>query len=136
MDYDSIPNFSDFPAYLFPQPPYLLLVFGLVASLLSGLAFQAVLKETMADWRSTRSTRALAKLRGWSLLAPFLGIGGGSVFFLAAGVEIFGLPKIVAYGVSIPLTIAISRLIWWQLGKLISQLEAGGSASLDLDSFT
>lgn len=126
----------DYAYYLFPQPPYLLLVAALVASLASGLAFQAVLKQSVKEWSENRSTRTLANMRGWSLLTPFLGMAGGSCFFLAAGVEIFGLPTKFAYAVSIPLTIFIAWLVWWQLGKILVQLEQGGSAALDLDSFT
>lgn len=120
---------------LFPQPPYLLLVLGLLASITSGLAFQAVLKQSVKDWSENRSTRSLARMRGVSLFLPFLGIAGGAFFFLASGVEIFGFPKPLAYGIALPLTIFTSWLVWWQLGKILTQLEQGGSAALDLDSW-
>lgn len=125
----------DYASYFFPQPPYFLLVAGLLASLASGLAFQAVLKQSVKEWSENRSTRTLANMRGMKLLTPFLGIAGGSCFFLSAGVEIFGLPAKIAYGISIPLTVFVSWLVWWQLGKILVQLEQGGSAALDLDSF-
>ena len=126
----------DYAYYLFPQPPYLLLVASLLASLASGLAFQAVLKNSVKEWSQNRSTRTLANMRGWNLLTPFLGMAGGSCLFLSSGVEIFGLPTKFAYAVSVPLTIFIAWLVWWQLGKILVQLEEGGSAALDLDSFT
>ncbi|MER3435365.1 MAG: hypothetical protein C4288_18660 [Leptolyngbya sp. ERB_1_1] len=121
--------------YLFPQPPYLLLVAGLLASIASGLAFEAVLKQSVKDWNENRSTRNLAKMRGLSLFTPFLGMAGGAFFFLSAGVEIFGFPTQLAYAIALPLTIGTAWLVWWQLGKILTQLEEGGSAALDLDSW-
>jgi uncharacterized protein (DUF2062 family) len=121
--------------YLFPQPPYLLLVAGLLASIASGLAFEAVLKQSVKEWSANRSTRSLAKMRGLALFTPFLGMAGGSFFFLAAGVEIFGFPTQLAYAIALPLTIGTTWLVWWQLGKILTQLEQGGSAALDLDSW-
>lgn len=120
--------------YLFPQPPYLLLVAGLLASLACGLAFEAVLKQSVKEWSENRSTRSLAKMRGLALFIPFLGMTGGAFFFLGAGVEIFGIPTKFAYGVSLPLSVGTAWLVWWQLGKILTQLEQGGSAALDLDS--
>ncbi|BAU09836.1 hypothetical protein LEP3755_03110 [Leptolyngbya sp. NIES-3755] len=121
--------------YFFPQPPYLLLVAGLLASIASGLAFEAVLKQSVKDWNENKSTRSLATMRGLSLFTPFLGMAGGAFFFLGAGVEIFGIPTAFAYGVSLPLTIGTAWLVWWQLGKILTQIEQGGSAALDLDSW-
>lgn len=121
--------------YFYSQPPYLLLVAGLLASIASGLAFEAVLKQSVKEWSENRSTRSLAKMRGMSLFIPFLGMAGGAFFFLSAGVEIFGIPTKFAYGVSLPLTIGTAWLVWWQLGKILTQLERGGSAALDLDSW-
>ncbi|BAS57424.1 MULTISPECIES: hypothetical protein [Leptolyngbya] len=121
--------------YLFPQPPYLLLIVALLASLASGSAFQAVLKQSVKEWSENKSTRSLATMRGLSLFTPFLGMAGGAFFFLSAGVEIFGFPTRLAYAISLPLTIGTAWLVWWQLGKILTQIEEGGSAALDLDSW-
>lgn len=121
--------------YFFPEPPYLLLCAGLLASLASGLAFQAVLTQSVQDWSKNRSTRSLANMRGFNLFLPFLGMAGGACIFLAAGVEIFGFPTKLAYAIAVPMTAFISWLVWSQLGKILAQLEEGGSAALDLDSF-
>jgi hypothetical protein len=121
--------------YYNTQPPYLLLGVGLAAALLSGLAFQTVLRELIIDWQARRSVQSLAKMRGWQLLTPFLGMAGGSIMFLAAGVETFGTPRIFAYAVSSVLTVVVGSLVWWQLGKILEQIEEGGSAALDLDNW-
>jgi hypothetical protein len=129
-----IQTLADYYAY-FPQPPYLLLTFGLLASVLCGLSFQAVLKDLLVEWQLKKSTKTLKDMRSWKLLTPFLGIAGGSLFFLAAGVQIFGVPMKFAYGLSTVMTIVTARLVWWQLSKVLDLLEEGGSAALDLDTF-
>lgn len=120
--------------YYYPPPPYFLLVVGLFASLTSGLAFSNTLKNLVNGWNANRLAYRLTEIRGLSLLVPFLGILGGVCLFLAAGVQIFGFSAKGGYGISIPLTILTGRLVWWQLGKVLAQLEEGGSAALDLDS--
>jgi hypothetical protein len=120
--------------YYFPEPPYILLVAGLLASLLSGVAFDALLKASVRDWSKNRSTRTLATLQGITLLTPYLGICAGVCVFLASGVQLFGFPTRLAYAISLPLTLLIGWLIWSQLGKILIQLEKGGSKAIDLDS--
>jgi len=121
--------------YSFPEPPYFLLFAGLFASITSGLAFESVLKQSVKMWSKNRSTRILANLKGMQLILPFLGIAVGSCVFLSSGMEIFGFPAQIAYFISVPLTAGTAALVWSQLGKILVQLEQGGSAALDLDSF-
>lgn len=121
--------------YAFPEPPYFLLAAGLFISLASGVAFEAVLKQAVREWSKNRSTRTLANLQGIQLLLPFLGISLGTCFFLSSGMEIFGFSTKLSYLISVPLTVLISWLVWSQLGKILIQLEQGGSKALDLDSF-
>jgi len=119
--------------YSIPEPPYLVLLVGLFASLVSGAAFEAVLKQSVLDWSINRSTRTLANIQGPSLLIPFLGMSFGVCLFLSSGMEVFGFSTQLSYLVALPLTVFISWLIWWQLGKILIQLERGGSQALDLD---
>lgn len=121
--------------YNFPEPPYFLLVAGLLAGIISGSAFEATLKQNVQEWSKNRSTRTLAQMKGFQLLVPFLGIAAGICVFLASGLEIFGFPSWLSYSVSLPLTLFIGVLIWSQLAKLLGQLERGGSKALDLDAF-
>lgn len=117
------------------DPPYFLLVAGLLASITSGLAFEATLKQSVKAWADSRSTRTLANLKGTALRLPYLGICSGICMFLASGVQIFGFPAKIAYAIALPLTIMTALLVWSQLGKILVQLEQGGSKALDLDSF-
>lgn len=120
---------------MYYDPPYFLLIAGLLTGFTSGLAFEATLKQAVSAWARNRSTQTLAKVQGFSLLLPFLGICVGTCIFLASGVQIFGLPADFAYVLSFPLTLLTGLLVWWQLGKNLVQLEQGGSKALDLDSF-
>lgn len=121
--------------YFYYSPPYFLLLAGLFASIASGIAFEATLKLAVKDWSKNKSTRTLANLRGMQLQIPFLGICGGICFFLSAGLQIFGFPGTLAYGLALAMTLFIGLLVWYQLGQVLKQLEKGGSAALDLDSF-
>lgn len=116
-------------------PPYFLIVAGLLAGLASGIAFDATLKQAVQDWSQNRSTRTLAVLRGPQLLVPFIGIAGGICVFLSAGLGLFGFSAKVACAISLPFTALTCGLVWWQLGKILVQLERGGSQAIDLDSF-
>ncbi len=120
--------------YYFPDPPYVLLLAGLLIALTSGLAFQSSLKQQVHEWSKNRSTHSLSNIQGTLLGIPFLGITIGIGLFLSAGLEVFGFPKTMSYQLSLPLTVLIAGLVWVQLGKLLNQLEKGGSRSLDLDS--
>lgn len=122
--------------YFFPSsPPYFMLCAGLIASLACGVAFDAVLKQSVQDWAKNRSTRTLATLQGFQLFLPFLGIAVGACVFLSSGMAIFGFPTRIAYMIATPMTLFIGWLIWTQLGKILIQLERGGSQAIDLDSF-
>lgn len=120
---------------MYYDPPYFLLVAGLLAGLTSGLAFDATLKQSVNEWARNRTTQSLENVQGLTLRLPFLGICTGICIFLASGVQIFGFPTSYAYAIAFPLTLGTALLVWWQLGKILVQLERGGSKALDLDSF-
>jgi hypothetical protein len=117
------------------SPPYFLLVTGLLVSITSGTAFEATLKQSVQEWSRNRSTRTLANLQGMQLFIPFIGINAGICVFLASGLIIFGFPSWLGYGLAVPLTLGTGWLLWSQLGRILIQLEQGGSKALDLDSF-
>lgn len=119
--------------YYFPEPPYFLLFAGLFAGISSGIAFQATLKQQVNEWSKNRSTRILAQMQGAQLQLPFVGITVGICVFLAAGLEVFGFPAPLTYIISIPLTLLTSWLVWFQLTRVLVQIERGGSQALDLD---
>lgn len=121
--------------FVLPEPPYVLLIAGFLASIASGSAFYKTLLHRTREWSEQRSTRSLAELRGSSLFTPFLGIFGGILVFLASGLEVFGFFPPFTYIISVVLTVATAGLVWYQLGRVLMQVEKGGFKSLDLDSF-
>ncbi|NEO99535.1 MAG: hypothetical protein F6K58_12815 [Symploca sp. SIO2E9] len=120
--------------YYLPEPPYFLIVVGLLMGITSGAAFEATLKQKVKQWSNDPSSNHLNQVQGLQLLLPFLGIAAGVCLFLTSGLEVFGFPAWLSFAVSISLTFLIGSLIWSQLGKLLIQLEKGGSRALDLDT--
>ncbi|MBE9115705.1 hypothetical protein IQ249_07345 [Lusitaniella coriacea LEGE 07157] len=121
--------------YGYPQPPFLLLVFGLFIGLTCGAAFEAILKQKVNTWSKNRSTQTLDRLDEFPLIFSFFGICVGICLFLAAGLAIFALPFWLSFGISLFLTLFTARLIWSPLANVLIQIEKGGSKALDLDSF-
>ncbi len=122
--------------YYFPQdPPYFILFAGLLAGIACGAAFDRSLRQNVQAWSVDRANISLAKRSDISIELPFIGICLGIIFFLGAGLEIFGFPTWLAYSVAIPLTILIAILLWFQLRVVFRQLDRGGSPALDLDSW-
>lgn len=120
---------------ILPEPPYFLLIAGLLAGVTSGLAFKGVLEQMVQEWSRDRSINLQSKQGSKELTIPFITMSGGVCIFLSSGLQIFGFPADIAYVFSVPLTIGTSALVWWQLGNLLEQLVRGGSKALSLDSF-
>ena len=122
--------------YYFPQdPPYFILFAGLFAGIACGAAFDGTLRQNVKAWSVDRKNIQLATSDDISLRLPFFGICVGIIFFLSAGLEIFGFPTWLAYSIALPLTIFIAILLWFQLLVVLKQLDRGGSPALDLDSW-
>ena len=119
----------------FSEPPYFLLVAGLLVALTCGSAFAATLKQIVQKWSSDRASK-ISKLQvGGVLLVPFLGICAGVCLFLSSGLEIFGFPGWLSYAVAVPLTLLLGLLIWLQLGSMLNLVERKGFQELDIDSW-
>ncbi|KKI98606.1 hypothetical protein [Prochlorothrix hollandica] len=120
--------------FLYPTPPYALLVAGLLAGLACGFAFATTLKSAVRSWAATDQQTGLAKSTlGLSLQVPYAGMMGGICFFLSCGVQIFGVGGKVAYGIAIVLTLFTAQLVWKQLSSMLQQIEENGFGSLDLE---
>lgn len=122
--------------YYFPSdPPYLLFILSLFAGLACGRAFEVTLRNLVKAWSTNKSSRTILELKSSSIKVPYLGMTLSIAVFMSTGLEVFGFPAIFGYIVAIPITFGIALLIWRQLGKMLIELERGGSAALDLDSF-
>ena len=122
--------------YYFPQdPPYFILFAGLFAGITCGAAFDGALRQSVKAWSVDRANVSLSTGDDKAIGIPFLGICLGIIFFLSAGLEIFGFPTWLAYSIALPLTVLIAILLWFQLQVVFKQLDRGGSPALDLDSW-
>ena len=122
--------------YYFSQdPPYFILFAGLFAGIACGAAFNGILRQNVNEWKIDRTNIRLEDSDGINLRLPFLGICVGIIFFLSAGLEIFGFPTALAYGISLPMTLFVAVLLWFQLKVVFKQLDRGGSPARDLDSW-
>lgn len=117
------------------NPPYVLVIAGLLSAIAAGAAFSATLQQGLRAWSNNRNTRTLANLQGVSLQVPFIGICIGTCVFLSSGISLFGVPDKISYAFGLPMTILIGLLVWVQLGRNLKTLEEGGSQALDLDAF-
>lgn len=120
-----------FPA----DPPYFVLVAGLLVALTSGAAFSATLKQIVQKWSDARAVNQTAKLPTTRLIFPFLGISAGVCMFLSSGLETFGFSSFLSYAVGIPLTLFTSLLVWYQLNSMLTLAEKEGSQAFNIDSW-
>ncbi|MCS6782832.1 MAG: hypothetical protein RMI89_06865 [Gloeomargarita sp. SKYBB_i_bin120] len=118
---------------MYGEPPYLLLLMGLLAALASGSALNALLRQAVQSWQTQHSTRTLADLRQ-QLRLPVIGINGGITGFLTAGLYIFGFPWQWSLGAAVGLAVLTTWLVWVQLNRLLGELERGNRAVLSLDN--
>ncbi|MEL7354475.1 MAG: hypothetical protein AAF171_26460 [Cyanobacteria bacterium P01_A01_bin.116] len=121
--------------YYAQTPPYFLLAAGLFIAITSGLAFSAVLKDSIGEWYKNRSTRSISKMQGLDIKLPFAGICLGSCMFLASGMCIFGFTSLIAYGMAFPLVLLSAALVWSQLKSNLTALESGNTRAFELDGF-
>lgn len=122
--------------YDIPQPPYVLLGAGLLAGIISCVAFITTLKMLLKEWSKHRSSRTLAQLRGLQIILPFTGISIGILFFLASCLQIFSFSPKISYAFSLVTTALTAGLVWFQFTQILYQLETKGSKGIDLDDLS
>lgn len=120
-----------FPA----DPPYFVLVAGLLVALTCGTAFSATLKQIVQKWSDARAVNETAKMPTRQLIFPFLGISAGVCMFLASGLETFGFSFFLSYAVGIPLTLLTGLLVWYQLNSMLTLAEKEGFQAFNIDSW-
>lgn len=122
--------------YTYYDPPYFLLIAGLFIGITSCTAFVVSLKQLLKQWSKNRSSRNIANLRGIQVFLPFLGVALGICIFLASCLQIFAFSALIAYSFSVPLTLAMAGLVWYQLTRLFMQLEQRGFKGINLDDLS
>jgi len=115
-------------------PPWVLMAMGLLAGILSGVAFEACLKDRVASWKGKAVEDGKSAIAGPELSVPFAGICGGVTIFLAGGLQMFGTATLLSYLCALALTLLAAYLVWSQLSNLLGQLKQGDLSAVDLDT--
>lgn len=119
--------------YYSADPPYFLLVAGLLVALTSGAAFSATLKQIVQKWSEARAANQTAKLPTRQLIFPFIGISAGVFMFLCSGLEIFGFSSFLSYIVGGAVTLLSCVLVWFQLNSMLALAEKEGFQAINID---
>ncbi|WP_414550427.1 hypothetical protein [Anabaena sp. CCY 0017] len=122
MDWsENLQQFQDFLLFKFPQPPYFLLLIGLFISLLCGLPFVITLQKRVQDWIKNHSPQTLPRWAKLQLLTPFVGTAIGVSIACASMLEIFGLPTLPAYLISLIGTSFVAAWVWSEIGHILGR---------------
>lgn len=114
-------QFQNLLFFRFPQAPYLLMAIGLLISLSCGLSFALSLRQRVQYWERNLSPQTLPRWGRLQLSLPFLGTAVGVCIALAASLEILGLSTLVAYLLSLLLTLGLGLIVWSQIGKTLGK---------------
>lgn len=112
--------------YYLPQPPFFLVIAGLLIAVTSGLAFEGCLK-------LQARIKTADPLNNGALQFSFWGTCVGMVVFLAGGLEVVTFDRVLSYGIAVPLVLFIAYLVWSQLQGVMMEWQRGGARALDLD---
>lgn len=122
MDWSTyLQQFQDFVLFKFPQPPYFLLLIGLLISFLCGLPFAITLRQRVQDWEQNHSPATLPRWGKLQLLIPFVGTIIGFSITFASMLEIFGLPTLPSYLISLLVTTLLGSWVWSEIGNLLGR---------------
>ncbi|WP_339461371.1 hypothetical protein [Nodularia spumigena] len=122
MDWSkNLQQFQDFVLFKLPEPPYFLLLIGLLISLLCGLPFAITLQKRVQDWIQNHSPTTLPRWAKLQLLIPFIGTAIGICIALASMLEIFGLPTLPSYLLSLLVTTLVGSWVWAEIGNLLGR---------------
>lgn len=117
-----IKQFFDFILSKPSQPPYFLLLVGLLTSFTCGMPLVVLIGQRLRYWSKTQFPNPISRWGRLQLLLPFVGTNIGVWLFIASSLEIiFGFPTVISYVVSLLLIAAINLLIWWLLGRILSR---------------
>jgi hypothetical protein len=104
-----------------PEPPYILLVAGLLITLTCMLPLTIMIRERMHYWSENLSPDTLSSEGRLQLIFPFLGTVGGVCLVLIAVLEVLGLPVLPAILLSLLSMLLSGYFAWLQLGTMLSR---------------
>ena len=115
------------------NPPYVLAGLGLGISILCGLTFAKLVQNRLEGWKQDRL--ALLPLANIETLMPYGGVVVGVTLFIGASLQVFGFASGAALLVALVLSLLTAGALWFQLERLMAQVEAGTFSAVDFDNF-
>lgn len=115
------------------QPPYALIGIGFLIALLCGLTFARQIQERLDLWQQDRLP--LLPLARPNIVIPYAGVLLGTTLFVGSGLQVFGFAAGSSLLVALLLTLLTGAGLWYQLGRLMEQVERGNFAAVDFDNF-
>ena len=115
------------------NPPYVVAGLGLAISLLCGLTFAKMVQNRLEGWKQDRL--ALLPLTNIETLMPYGGVVIGVTLFIGASLQVFGFASGAALLVAFVLSLLTAGALWFQLERLMAQVEAGTFSAVDFDNF-
>lgn len=116
----SLEKFEDL-AVSRPDPPYILLLAGLLITLACALPLTIIIRQRIKYWSKNLSPDTLPSGGRLQVILPFSGTISGVCIFLTAALEALGSPVIPAIFFSLIFTLLIGYFAWLQLGKMLSR---------------
>jgi len=115
------------------NPPYVVAGLGLAISILCGLTFAKMVQNRLEGWKQDRL--ALLPLTNIETLMPYGGVVIGVTLFIGASLQVFGFASGAALLVAFVLSLLTAGALWFQLERLMAQVEAGTFSAVDFDNF-
>lgn len=115
------------------NPPYVVAGIGLAISLLCGLTFARMIQNRLEGWKQDRL--ALLPIANIETLMPYAGVVIGVTLFIGASLQVFGFASGAALLVAFVLSLLTAGALWFQLERLMAQVEAGTFSAVDFDNF-
>ncbi|MBW4600897.1 MAG: hypothetical protein KME29_15180 [Calothrix sp. FI2-JRJ7] len=112
---------QDLFLYRFSQPPYFLLLIGLLISFSCVLPFILILRQLIQYWSKYHSQEAFTRWRKLQVLTPYIGTLVGVCIALASALEILGLATFASYLVALLVISVVGFLVWLQIGRILSK---------------
>jgi hypothetical protein len=104
-----------------PEPPYVLLIAGLIIVITCAIPFFILVRQRLEYWSKNDSASALPVRGSIQIILPFSGMMGGLCIFIAAALEVLGVPILPALLLSLLLILLTSYVSWVLLGRILSR---------------
>lgn len=115
------------------EPPYLLAVVGLLIGILCGLTFGRQVQNKLDNWKQDRLP--MLPLGTLELIISYSGIIIGVTLFIGCSLQFFGFASGSSILVAMIMSLITGGGLWYQLERLMQQVEKGEFKAVDFDNF-